>query len=74
MKKYRIYFWHGFSESVAERLDNIVGVLSCDGEDNRTEYFYEGSLDHFAEAYERLFTVIDNEVICVTQYNNFGQR
>lgn len=75
---YRIFFWHGRTESHADRIKAIDGVTV----DDEGDLHYTGSLDNFVVQYGRHFIVKpqhdDNpeydDLICVTQYNSWGMR
>jgi len=86
-KVYRIYFWHGFSEKVFKKIKDQFGddfyLYPEFDDDNRyddhdAQYRINADLNTFAEKYDRKFMVLRADdgidTICVTQFNNFGQR
>ena len=78
MRTYRIFFWHGRSETLADEIKTIAGVtVDADG-----DLHYTGTLDTFLNQYKRHFIVKPqadtdskyDDLICVTQYGSWGQR
>lgn len=77
-KTYRIFFWHGRTESLAEEIYAIDGV-TANGEG---DLHYTGSLDEFVVQYGRHFIVKPqhdkdpeyDDLICVTQYGSWSAR
>ena len=83
-KVYRIYFWHGFSEKVFKKIKNQFGddlyLYPEFGDADRyvNQYRINTDLNTFSEKYDQKFMVLRADdgidTICVTQFNNFGQR
>lgn len=79
--KWNIVFWHGWSESIAEKLRPFCQEAK-DG-DGRSYFEFNGTLSEFFDRYrEKMLVYPPREdefgyqfgLIGVTQYNSFGQR
>jgi hypothetical protein len=68
--RYRIVFWHGQDDRL------LADLKAADSEliEECGKYYFAGSLDEFAHLWDRPFIVRPDHCICISQYNNFGQR
>ena len=66
---WKIFFWHGQNEELAKLIDGF-----CE-RDELNQFSYQGSLDNFADLYQRKFIVdYKRRLISITEYSGFGQR
>jgi len=63
--------WHGFTE---ELVSDIKSFCKSETINDRTEYYWDGSIDDFLEKYNRYPVMILQDHICITQYNSFIAR
>jgi len=66
-KRRQIYFWHGRSKEIEDEVAKV-----CTHDPNNGEYYFDRSLDEFAEYFDN-FMLVDGDTIAVTQHKRFNQ-
>ncbi len=73
--KRKVIMWHGYDTNLFDDLIKVVGCNTARGEEeDRRILYFQGSLDDFAERWNRPILVYPDGTIYVTQHSNFGQR
>lgn len=76
--KYNVYFWHGYHPSLEQKISKFCKKIDA------INYEFEGTLEDFTKKWDRGFLLLKDSpklkntkytgLLCISQYNSFGQR